>query len=913
MWPAALAAWCDVDADSGFVIAGVAITPCLVESCSGCLVLFGLALTLVLNAGRLRQAAELRRSKAIVPGPIGRTGPELGAITATGFIALLHLLHLGAALALHLPLWHCLLHGCLAATWGLAAILHVWASKVHVALDMRALAGCSLLMYGWALQSYWSLYRAASGFPLPYQRSTIWTLLLQTLVTAIICTTDYLRRKVTPPEGYQQLATGDVEAGKPGALATSSSTPAPLQHSWLALFWDACTYVWPEDPWLQLRAITAFALLLSMRVLNLAVPILYKKLVDALAGLQQANEPGAAEQQGSATQAWLLWGWLSAWVPLYLVAILFQGGAGGGMVGVINNLRQLMWIPVSQDAYRRISLRIFKHVMDLDLGFHLSRKTGEVTKQVDRGTNAMQNILATILFSILPTCIDVLTASTYLAQALEPTIALTVFVTVGSYIPVTILITEWRTTLRREMNRTDQAQAARVTDALLNWETVKYFTNEQHEHAAYAAAIADYQSAEFKSQARWIGITLGLLVCSKGVRDGELTVGDVVLFLSLMAQLYGPLNWFGAYYRTISQYVIDLENLFQLLEKQGAVRDAEGAPTLAIKSGEVQFDDVTFQYENNHPVLRNVSFTAPGGSTLAFVGATGSGKSTITRLVFRFYDVTSGAIRVDGQDIRHVTQGSLRKAVGMVPQARVGLNGVSQQLHAALTSSQAGQASDSGLATDGADCVLFNDTILHNIRYGNLSASDEQVHEAAQAACIHEAITTRFPKGYDTMVGERGLRLSGGEKQRVAFARALLKNPAILVLDEATSALDTLTERRIQAALAAMRSSRTTLIVAHRLSTIVDADTIVVLRLGQVRVVGTGGSGSRVEEIGSHSELLARQGLYHEMWTKQASGASADNDSAASSSISRPGSALHLPALAAVGPDTSALVPRHPH
>ncbi|KAL6753380.1 mitochondrial half-size ABC transporter [Haematococcus lacustris] len=881
MWPAALAAWCDVDADSGFVIAGVAITPCLVESCSGCLVLFGLALTLVLNAGRLRQAAELRRSKAIVPGPIGRTGPELGAITATGFIALLHLLHLGAALALHLPLWHCLLHGCLAATWGLAAILHVWASKVHVALDMRALAGCSLLMYGWALQSYWSLYRAASGFPLPYQRSTIWTLLLQTLVTAIICTTDYLRfrRKVTPPEGYQQLATGDVEAGKPGALATSFSTPAPLQHSWLALFWDACTYVWPEDPWLQLRAITAFALLLSMRVLNLAVPILYKKLVDALAGLQQANEPGAAEQQGSATQAWLLWGWLSAWVPLYLVAILFQGGAGGGMVGVINNLRQLMWIPVSQDAYRRISLRIFKHVMDLDLGFHLSRKTGEVTKQVDRGTNAMQNILATILFSILPTCIDVLTASTYLAQALEPTIALTVFVTVGSYIPVTILITEWRTTLRREMNRTDQAQAARVTDALLNWETVKYFTNEQHEHAAYAAAIADYQSAEFKSQASinllnsvqsgimWIGITLGLLVCSKGVRDGELTVGDVVLFLSLMAQLYGPLNWFGAYYRTISQYVIDLENLFQLLEKQGAVRDAEGAPTLAIKSGEVQFNDVTFQYENNHPVLRNVSFTAPGGSTLAFVGATGSGKSTITRLVFRFYDVTSGAIRVDGQDIRHVTQGSLRKAVGMVPQ----------------------------------DCVLFNDTILHNIRYGNLSASDEQVQEAAQAACIHEAITTRFPKGYDTMVGERGLRLSGGEKQRVAFARALLKNPAILVLDEATSALDTLTERRIQAALAAMRSSRTTLIVAHRLSTIVDADTIVVLRLGQV------------EEIGSHSELLARQGLYHEMWTKQASGASADNDSAASSSISRPGSALHLPALVAVGPDTSALVPRNPH
>ncbi|GFR40137.1 hypothetical protein Agub_g693, partial [Astrephomene gubernaculifera] len=554
------------------------------------------------------------------------------------------------------------------------------------------------------------------------------------------------------------------------------------------------------------------------------------------------------------------------WVALYLGAVFFQGGAGGGIVGFINNVRSYLWIPVSQDAYRRISIRVFDHVMSLDLSFHLRRKTGEVTKVVDRGTSAMQNILSTILFNVLPQIFDVLAAATYLAQALEPTIAIIVFFTVGSYIPLTIAITEWRAKLRREMNSTDQIKSARATDALLNYETVKYFTNEKHESQCYAASIAAYQSAEFRSLSSinllnvvqsgimFAGIASGLLVCAGGVASHVLTVGDAVLFLSLMAQLYGPLNFFGSYYRTIQQYMIDMENLLELLGRRGGVQDAPTARELVVAKGELVFDDVCFQYDAGQVVLRHVSFRGAGGRTLALVGATGSGKSTITRLIFRFYDVGSGAVRIDGQDVREVTQHSLRRAVGMVPQ----------------------------------DTVLFNDTILHNIRYGNLAATDEEVHEAAKLACIHDTIVNRFPKGYDTVVGERGLRLSGGEKQRVAFARALLKNPAMLVLDEATSALDTLTEKRIQTALADLRASRTTVIVAHRLSTIADADLIVVL------------SGGQVVQQGSHAALLAEGGLYEQMWARQAAAAEqGEPDVSSAGPSSRVGSAADLTRLTA--------------
>ncbi|KAF5841997.1 hypothetical protein DUNSADRAFT_9878 [Dunaliella salina] len=636
---------------------------------------------------------------------------------------------------------------------------------------------------------YLTHVRCCEGFPLPFQRATIWTLLLQTVVSTLLANLDFKMNRGTwfgavPPEGYAQLAGSEAED-----VETGKGKAGDEQHSWIVLFWGACKYVWPEDPWLQARAVFAFILLLSMRFLNLAVPILFKHMVDSF-----------SKEEAGGSRASYLGGWLPVYVLLYLGAALFQGGAGGGTVGVISNLRSYIWVPVGQDAYRRISLHVFSHVMDLDLGFHLNRKTGEVIKQVERGTNAMQNILSTVMFSILPTCIDVLAASTYLAQALEPSIAITTFITVGSYIPITIIITEWRGTLRREMNNTDQVKSARATDALLNYETVKYFTNEEHERCQYAKAIDNYQKAEFRSVTSinvlntvqstimWIGVSMGLLVCSKGVSKGELSVGDVVLFLSLMAQLYAPLNFFGTYYRVIQQYMIDMENLWQLLGKRTNIEDQPGAKDLTVQQGCASGWDIFPAYS---------------------VG---------------FYDVTKGAICIDGVDIRDVTQQSLRRAVGMVPQ---------------------------GI----------------NIRYGRLDASDDDVVKAAEAACIHEAITTRFPKGYDTVVGERGLRLSGGEKQRVAFARALLKNPHILVLDEATSALDTLTERKIQAALHSLRKSRTTLIVAHRLSTIVDANIIAVLHLGVVT------------ELGAHQELLSKGGLYADMWQKQLTGLSGEGSS----------------------------------
>ena len=387
------------------------------------------------------------------------------------------------------------------------------------------------------------------------------------------------------------------------------------------------------------------------------------------------------------------------------------------------------------------------------------------------------------------------------------------------------------------MNQADQAVSAKVTDTLMNYETVKYFSNEEYEGHLYGNLISDYQKKELlssvsatflnviQSSIMFIGLAFGLVVCIDGVSKGNLSVGDVVLFISMQAQLYTPLAYFGANYRYIQQQMIDMENLFALLDKAPQVADAEDATDLIISEGRVSYEQVSFGYDLANPVIKSVSFVVPGGKTIAFVGSTGSGKSTLTRLLFRLYDIQSGAIRIDGRDIRSVTQLSLRKQIGMVPQ----------------------------------DTCLFNDSILTNIRYGKPEASDDEVHEAAKSACIHETITTRFPKGYETLVGERGLRLSGGEKQRVAFARATLKNSPILILDEATSALDSITEKRIQQSMSQMRSSRTTLIVAHRLSTIADADIICVMKLGQVA------------EMGTHDELLMVEGgLYKEMWETQA-------------------------------------------
>lgn len=809
--------WCGSDGSASLL--GSALSACQIQTAFGTVLVLLVCLSAALQWKRFssrKSPTEISPSRPI----LGTTGLESAHIFCVGFLAFVHLAHVAiTAIYFKTELYHLYYEITMCAAWAILLTTDIMATTSHAVLRYMSTSVVALLLYSFAVFMYWSMYimkrtRPEENDKALYLKLELWSAQLQVVVSAILISLERKRAALTTtPEGYMALP--DVETGD-----------AKKERTWMSLFIEACRYVWPRSRALQARVILSSVLLVFIRVLNILVPYFYKSLVDQLSRASVV-EPG---ERPPFTQL------VSPWLVLYLVAIFFQGGAGGGIVGFINNARQYLWIPVSQDAYRRVALTVFSHVLDLDLTFHLKRKTGEVTKVVDRGTNAIQNVLSTVLFSIGPQMFDVLAAATYLSMALEPWIALIMFVTIGSYIPMTIMVTEWRGSIRRDMNKAENALGARVTDALLNYETVKYFCNEEHEAKQYAGVIADYQGAEFRflaslnvlnvmqSLVMFMGIASGMLACTAGVARGSLTVGDVVLFLTLMAQLYAPLNFFGTYYRVIQQYMIDMENLFDLLERKAVVEDRPGAHRAQLGDGSVEYDKVSFEYEHGAPVLRDVSFKVPGGKTIAFVGATGSGKSTLTRLLFRFYDVSGGAVRVDGQDVRNVTQASLRQFIGMVPQ----------------------------------DTVLFNDTIRYNIAYGCIGASEDQVIRAAQAACIHDAITERFPKGYDTVVGERGLRLSGGEKQRVAFARALLKNPAILVLDEATSALDTITERKIQAALRESRQQRTTLIVAHRLSTIADADIIVVMKDGAV------------VETGEHQELLALDGLYAEMWSKQA-------------------------------------------
>ncbi|GFR40170.1 hypothetical protein Agub_g727 [Astrephomene gubernaculifera] len=499
-------------------------------------------------------------------------------------------------------------------------------------------------------------------------------------------------------------------------------------------------------------------------------------------------------------------------------------------------MRDLVWIPITQAAFRRISLDVFGHLLDLDHAFHLHRKTGQIMRILDRGTSSIQDTVSIVLFNVIPQLIDIVVACTYLAVRMQPWAAVIVFITVASYVPLTVIITERRGVIRKRMNALDNAREGRATDMLLNYETVKYFCNERFELAGYDNATRQYQAAEYwqmaflamlsitQASVVWLGLAAGMVVCVRGVVGGSLTVGDAVLFVTMMNQLYVPLTFFGSYYRQVQKALIDMENMFELLDTEPGVQDSPGAGRLVVREARVDFQRVVFAYSPaSPPVLKGVSFTVPGGKTLAVVGATGSGKSTILRLLLRFYDPSSGRVLFDGQDIRGVTQESLRRAIAVVPQ----------------------------------DTVMFNDTVLYNIRYGRTEATDEEVTEAASVAHIHTSIVTTFKKGYSTRVGERGLRLSGGEKQRVAFARAVLKRPALLILDEATSALDSLTELAIQSSLQTLRSRCTTVIVAHRLSTIMDADLILVLDRGEVA------------QCGSHSELMEEGGLYAAMWTRQ--------------------------------------------
>ncbi|KAH8358778.1 hypothetical protein KR093_002463, partial [Drosophila rubida] len=598
-------------------------------------------------------------------------------------------------------------------------------------------------------------------------------------------------------------------------------------------------YLWPKkDIMLQIAVVICIGLLIAGRVIKLFLPI-YRKLLGRscclnfkLTSLINAS-PVLFPSVDSLTIEPIAFRW--DFVLIYVALSFLQGGGTGGM-GLFNNLRTFLWIRVQQYTTREIEIDLFRHLHQLSLRWHLQRKTGEVLRIMDRGTDSINNLLNYIIFSITPTILDLIIAVMYFIYAFNWWFGLIVFLTMFLYIACTIAITEWRTKYQRRMNLADNEQRARSVDSLLNFETVKYYGAETYEVDCYRAAILKYQKEEFLSMltlnmlntAQNIILCLGLLTGSLlcvylVVHHQTLTVGDFVLFTTYLMDLYMPLNWFGTYYRAIQKNFVDMENMFELLREEEEIVDAPGSAPLLTAGGGIEFTNVTFGYSPEKTVLRNVSFNVPSGKTVAIVGPSGAGKSTIMRLLFRFYDVQIGSISIDGQNIKLVQQQSLRKAIGVVPQ----------------------------------DTVLFNNTIYYNIEYAKIGSSADAVYEAARAADIHERILG-FPESYETKVGERGLRLSGGEKQRVAIARTLLKSPIIVLLDEATSALDTHTERNIQAALARVCANRTTIIVAHRLSTVIHADEILVLKEGSI------------VERGRHEQLLLREdGIYADMWHQQ--------------------------------------------
>jgi ATP-binding cassette, subfamily B, heavy metal transporter len=569
-------------------------------------------------------------------------------------------------------------------------------------------------------------------------------------------------------------------------------------------------FLWPrESAGLRARVVVALLLLIAAKIITVQVPFFFKAVVDGLSGPE------------------------GALLALPLAALLAYGLARLCASG-FSELRDAVFAKVAETAGRRVSLRVFSHLFTLSLRYHLERRTGELARVIERGVEAITFLLGIVLFNIGPTLFEFALVIGILLVKYPWPFALVTFLTIVAYAAYTFLASEWRIGIRREMNLRDNEVSAQSVDSLLNYETVKTFTNEAFERDRLDRTLALYQRAAIRSRTSLaalnfgqagiiaIGVTVIMILAARGVVAGTLTVGDVVLVNAFLLQLYQPLNFLGVVYRQIRQSLTDLENLMSLLELEPEVKDRPDARPLGLNGAEVRFKGVGFGYDPRRPVLHDVDFTVSAGHTLALVGSSGAGKSTVVRLLFRFYDVSEGAILIDGQDLREVTQDSLRAAIGLVPQ----------------------------------DTVLFNDTIRANIAYGRPGAAQTEIEAAAQAAQIHDFIE-RLPDGYDTVVGERGLKLSGGEKQRVAIARMVLKDPPVLIFDEATSALDSGTERLIQAALRRLSAGRTTLIIAHRLSTVVDADQILVLEHG------------RVVEHGRHHQLLARSGHYAKMWERQ--------------------------------------------
>lgn len=601
----------------------------------------------------------------------------------------------------------------------------------------------------------------------------------------------------------------------PGKAAAS-----PVQGTLFGALVGLWPSIWPHDRAdLKRRVVWSMVLLVIAKATTLTVPFTYKWAVDALSG--EGTAPVAPSN-------WLFW------IVVSPIVMTLSYGLMRILMAIFTQLRDGVFAKVAMHAVRKLAYRTFVHMHELSLRFHLERKTGGLTRVLERGREAIETIVRMVILQLLPTIVELAMIVVVLLYQFDSRYVLIVAVTVVIYMVYTYYATEWRIGIRRRMNESDTDANAKAIDSLLNYETVKYFSAEKREAERYDRTMATYEGASVKSYTSLavlntgqaiiftLGLTATMAMCAVGVRNGTNTVGDFVMINAMMIQLYQPLNFMGMVYREIKQAIIDIERMFNILSRNPEIADKPDAKPLQIDNGAIRFENVSFAYDSERPILKGLTFEVPAGKTVAVVGPSGAGKSTLSRLLYRFYDVGNGRITIDGQDIRDLTQESLRAAIGMVPQ----------------------------------DTVLFNDTIRYNIRYGRWEATDAEVEEAARLAQIDHFIRMA-PKGYETEVGERGLKLSGGEKQRVAIARTILKSPPILLLDEATSALDSHTEKEIQDALERVSRGRTTLVIAHRLSTIVGADEIIVLEQG------------RLVERGSHHELLAKGGLYASMWNRQ--------------------------------------------
>ena len=585
----------------------------------------------------------------------------------------------------------------------------------------------------------------------------------------------------------------------------------------LTVLRELVPYIWPASrPDLRMRVVFALIALIIAKAITLLVPIAYKAMVDLLTGEATGKEITAVGLAAS---------------PVFLIVAY---GVGRVMMVVFGQFRDVWFTAVAQNAVRKLANRTFSHLHALSLRFHLERRTGGLNRVIERGVTGVDTIVRMAVLNSIPTAVELLMISGLVAYYFGWIYVVVVLVTVALYVAFTFWASERRIAIRRDMNDSDTEAHAKAVDSLLNYETVKYFGNEAHEARRFDASMARYERAAIRTYTSlgWLNagqaviFTLGTVICmllaARDVVSGTLTIGGFVMINAILMQLYLPLNFMGMVYREIKQGLIDIETMFALLHEPAEITDRPGAKPLRVTKGEIRFENVSFAYDPERQILKDVSFEVPAGKMVAIVGPSGAGKSTISRILFRFYELTSGRVLIDGQDIRDVTQASLRAAIGMVPQ----------------------------------DTVLFNDTILYNIRYGRPEANNAQVREAARLAQIHDFIMT-LPQGYDSLVGERGLKLSGGEKQRVAIARTILKSPPVLMLDEATSALDSHTEKEIQDALERVARERTSLVIAHRLSTVVHADNIIVLDHGAI------------VEQGTHLELLARGGLYASLWARQ--------------------------------------------